>query len=895
MPNLKFVVGVDIGGSHIACAIVDFEKRELVEKTKFDQKIASDANIEEIINIWAFSIKKSVELSGKNIDAIGLSIPGPFDYENGISKIYGVGKYESILGVNVRLALTQELKHIIDSPENIQFINDADGFILGESWKHNWDNERVIGVTLGTGYGSGFIKNGEIQSNAEGVPTNGELYCQPYKDGIAEDYVSTRWFVDTWKKRSGKSVSGVKEIADLYEESEEVKNLFDQFGENLFNTLSPWIDSFKPTKLILGGRIVKALDKFKTSFERAANNNLPEYITTSNTEDSAILGACKNIELGLNKDFGQDRNTKQLLLPIEKNDNINGDYNVYPDFALDINVEVGFDSLASEIYNTNSVLIDGFIGVQWDKFITNLSSSLEKIGDRKLVFINTDAALKSEKEIDKMIAPFLGGDDPIFGKLYKGGLIDFYDLVKLNNIPELENDNDTLFIAYGIGASLLNWKKSKLIYVDVPKNEIQFRSRAEKVLNIGASKPISTKPQYKRMYFVDWVVLNQHKENLLPTIDYIIDEQRLETITWLQGDNFRSGLEGMSKNAFRVRPWFEPGAWGGQWIKDKVKGLPQNVPNYAWSFELIVPENGIIFEGNNKLLEVSFDFLMFHNNKNVLGEAANRFGNEFPIRFDFLDTIEGGNLSVQCHPRVDYMKKHFGHNFTQDETYYMLDAAPESKVYLGFNEGVTKEKFANALNASHNNAEAMDIEEFVQVHDAKKHDLFLIPNGTIHASGTGGMVLEISSTPYIFTFKMYDWMSLDLDGNPRPINIERGIDNLYFDRQGKKVKEELISKQIVTEKGDDYEIVNLSTHSEHFYAVDRFEFDSEINVKLNNQCHVLSLVEGEQVTVVTNNKSFTVNYAETFVVPAASDDYKIINKGKSRAKVIKAFVKSEAC
>ena len=177
-------------------------------------------------------------------------------------------------------------------------------------------------------------------------------------------------------------------------------------------------------------------------------------------------------------------------------------------------------------------------------------------------------------------------------------------------------------------------------------------------------------------------------------------------------------------------------------------------------------------------------------------------------------------------------------------------------------------------------------------HRISVHDLFLIPNGTVHSAGANNLVLEISATPYIFTFKMYDWLRLDLDGNPRPINIEHAFNNLDFERKGEKVRAELISKQEVIQRGEDWQLVHVPTHQEHFYDVHRMEFDKEISVETNNQCHVMMLVEGSAITIKTaNGTEQTFAYAETFVIPAAAQSYTLTNLGKNRAKVIKAFLK----
>jgi predicted NBD/HSP70 family sugar kinase/mannose-6-phosphate isomerase class I len=892
-----YYLGIDVGGSHLSGALIDADSR-LIESVSYKkEEINPNGSSQEFIECFEKLFKKIISsderFSIETIAGVGISIPGPFNYELGISEINGVQKYDSLFGLNVK----QEIKKIIKNTPII-FLNDAVSFAMGEYFVGAAkDSSRSLILTLGTGFGSTFLLDGTVQTDkTNGASENGYLYNIPFEESIADDYFSTRWFTNKWKSLNKGNASNVEDIAKLAENNDpDALHLFNEFADNFLKFISPWLISFKPHAIVIGGGIAKASHLFIGKISQRLKTQYNTEIRISTFGDqAAIIGAAIYSENAIN-DYKMNENkewrkTQQFLAPAIKDEKETDVYDVYPSFHIGENkIKAGVEDLATWVEKHKLLVMDGYQGIFWQNIIEGLDEELSKRG-KKARWFHVDAALKSPEELDLMLEPYLGGDDPLFGKVTDKNLIDWFDTEKLNLIkPDPSADINILI---GSGASLSQWK-APIVYFDLPKNELQFRARAGKVGNLGVKEEVDNRRMYKRFFFVDWIVLNRHKSEILPSIDLIVDEQRPDNYLFMTGDELRLGLTNMAKNVFRPRPWFEPGAWGGTWMKNQFKDLNQDVDNLAWSFELMSLENGLMFESDKYLLEVSFDFIMFNNYKEVLGDSADVFKYDFPIRFDFLDTFDGRNLSIQCHPTPKYMKENFGFEFTQDETYYILDCKEEPIVYLGFQEGVNPEEFGQALIDSQEKSEKLDVDKYIQNFPAKKHDLFLIPNGTIHASGTNNLVLEISSYPYIFTFKMYDWLSFDLDGKPRPINIDRGMANVNFERKGDSVATEFISKPYILSQTENYTLEHLPTHELHFYDVHRYTLGTSVEIFTENKCHVWMLIEGESVIVETENGvKQTYNYAETFIVPASAKSYTIYNENKnSKVLLVKAFVK----
>ncbi len=893
---MEYLLGIDIGGTHVKGGIVTGTTGKMDQRTIVYEKIDAGGSATSIIKgILRVITALKKGRSENEWRGIGIAIPGPFDYTRGIAAIHGVRKFDALFGLDLK----EEIKRVCSLP--VVFLNDASAYALGEYYGGAAQgSERSMVVTVGTGLGSTFMAREEIlDETTPAVPEHGYLYNIPFRDSIADDYFSTRWFVTNWNHRfPDKAVMDVKTLAEYaYRGEQAAKVLFEEFADHFTGFIAPFLRHFCPDCLVLGGNIMRGADLFLERIKsELETQGIGVRIDTCRLwEDAPLIGAAMYANQVLGRSGMEEeavkRNTKQYLAPMKAQATPRGVYDLYPAFPVGENkIRSGIGCLADWIERHGQVVIDGYGGVFWDELVSELGDEFRRRG-KCVRWFRTDVAMRDARTLEEMLAPDLGGEDPLFGRMTERQLRDWFDPGKLNAFrPDQEADINVLI---GIGAALAGWK-APLIYVDVPKNEIQFRMRAGWVKNLGMNKPKNNQQTYKHFFFVDWVVLNRHKAECLPQIELIVDEQRRgQQLLMMSGEDLREGLHRMGRNFFRVRPWFEPGAWGGQWMKQHIPGLNEEVPNLAWSFELMVLENGLMFESNGYRLEVSFDFLMYNDYRQVLGESADVFKTDFPIRFVFLDTFDGGNLSVQCHPRTTYIREQFNMPFTQDETYYILDSRQNPQVYLGFQENIRPEEFGEVLKQSQAEGKTIDIEKYVQKFPAHKHDLFLIPNGTVHASGKNCMVLEISSAPYIFTFKMYDWLRLDLNGKPRPLNVQRGMDNLYFERKGERVVKELVCHPEVLEKNEHYTLEHLPTHEKHFYDVHRYTVEDAVEVETEGSCQVWMVVEGKAVRVETREgMRQRFNYAETFVIPAAAATYRIINETPGEKVIlVKAFIK----
>ena len=547
--------------------------------------------------------------------------------------------------------------------------------------------------------------------------------------------------------------------------------------------------------------------------------------------------------------------------------------------------------------NTGAVVVavDCYHGVHEAEVIAELTGRL-----RPSATVRTSAAFKDQDAIRALVAPDLT-DDPVFGRLTDLDLADYLDPDRLQSVrSRLDEVTGGTVLVVGPGASLIV-QPDILVYADMARWEIQQRMRRFEISNLGvhnADEDASAK--YKWGYFVDWRVLDRHKRGLFQEWDFLLDTNSARAPRLVTGPAYRRALAEISQRPFMLVPFFDPGPWGGHWMEE-VCDLDRSAPNYAWCFNCVPEENSLLIRFGDVTIESPAINLVFLHPEDLLGrEVHRRFGAEFPIRFDFLDTMGGGNLSLQVHPTSEYIREQFRVPYTQDESYYFMDAAPGARVFLGLKDGADVHRMRRELESAQKGDGAFDADEFAASFPIGKHDHVSIPAGTLHCSGRNSVVLEISATPYIFTFKLWDWGRLGLDEKPRPIHVERGMTVLASDRTESWVRQNLLPRVELVAHGDGWREERTGLHDLEFIETRRHWFKTAVRHNTGGTVNVLTLIEGQEATVESPDHAFdpfVVHYAETFVVPAVVGSYIIRPSGPTRSAecaTIKAFVRDAA-
>ena len=558
--------------------------------------------------------------------------------------------------------------------------------------------------------------------------------------------------------------------------------------------------------------------------------------------------------------------------------------------CTDGDTSAGWSSLCERLPSRGYVLaIDGPQILDWYAVAAAVGGQLRQRGTEVEV-LDVRNHMAPWEQILKRTAPAeMLADDPDFATIPRCPLSDFFD-----KVPDPPRAETRLALVIGPGAALV--PHDELWYADLPKRHAEAAVTSGQGRNLGQPADDQS-PTTRRLFYVDWPLLDRHRELIADSIDCWIDTQDAGHPRWLTGEVLRASLRELSGMPFRTRPIFNTTSWGGHWAQERL-GFNPEARNTALGYELIAPESGILLgSAPDRAVEVPFQLLVSLHPAPVLGPGVHeRFGTSFPIRFDYLDTFGGTSLSVHCHPQADYMRTVFGWPYTQHESYYIMFSEPGNLVYLGLRGDGDLDLFEERAREAVSSATAFDVEEFVQTFPADPHQLFLIPAGTPHGSGAGNVVLEVSATPYLYSLRFYDWLREDAEGVPRPVHVGHAFRNLDVHRRGAQVRQDLVQQARTMDSGPGWRLESIGQLPEMFFEVQRLVLAAHATARqdLEERFHVLNLVEGNGVTIRTHDaatgwREQPLAYAETVVIPAAVGHYEVT--AEEGARLVRAVVR----
>ncbi|MEV7031168.1 hypothetical protein AB0N99_13170 [Streptomyces sp. NPDC093272] len=562
-------------------------------------------------------------------------------------------------------------------------------------------------------------------------------------------------------------------------------------------------------------------------------------------------------------------------------------YDVSPSYeAVEGQVVAGWPAAVAELPAGPLVLsVDGPAALDWASLAEGLSAAVRAAG-REVRTVDVRHH-HEPTAADRIAARPVPADDPFFTPLSEARVRDLFSVV-----PRADRlQGDGVVVVFGPGAGLC--EPDVLWYADLPKRFAEAAvAHGRLPVGVNLGRP-GRSGELVRLFYTDWPVLDRHRDALAARVHRWIDTQDPSAPASLDGPALRSTVEHLVRGPVRTRPYFNSTPWGGQWAANELGFTPQ-AGNTALGYELIAPEAGVLVgDKDGPQVEIPFQLLCVLHPKAMLGEEVHRaFGTSFPIRFDYLDTVGGGNLSLHCHPQEQYMRDVFGWPYTQHETYYVTACEPGAQILLGLTEHADPDVMRRQVQDAIAHGTPVPVEDHVQIHPATVGQLFMIPAGTPHASGAGNLVLEVSATPYLYSLRFYDWLRKDAAGASRPLPYAHGFANLDTTRRGEDVAKDLIQQPRTLRAGEGWREEVIGALPEMFYAVHRLVVAPEAAVTDDTagRFHILNVAAGQGAVIETATGSHFLAFAETITVPAAAGPYRISAVGGDEVHVVKALV-----
>lgn len=545
--------------------------------------------------------------------------------------------------------------------------------------------------------------------------------------------------------------------------------------------------------------------------------------------------------------------------------------------------------------------IDGYPTADFNTLVGAVKAAA---GDGVTLF-SLHTCLRPAAEIAALLTSCLPTDlakDPVllYGRVFSGSYGDLYDADKVAALIKQAESAQGFVIVYGHGAAspLLDVLGGKIAWIDITPKQAVLRTKAGLYQNLGADVPAGFKATMRRSYYCDFILSEHLRGKLLHDnrVDYYLCGSQPEHYALVDGATFGAVLDALVRTPYRARPVYIEGVWGGQYMK-KLRRMPDTIKNVAWSFELIPLEVSVVTRFGGAELEFPHHTFVQARGDALMGEDVRKqYGGYFPIRFNYDDTWHSnGNMSIQVHSGEQYNRENFNEFGRQDESYYIVATGHDAMTYCGFKDGADVDQFFTDIKRSETDKTPVDYKRYVHAETSVPGKQFMLPAGTIHASGRNQVILEIGSlTIGSYTYKLYDYLRLDLDGVPRPIHTYHGERVIDRSRTAESIQGHLIHKPKTLRRAEGFEESVVGRCDELYFELRRIDLIDRVEDDTQGHFVVLSLVDGETAVVRSvNNPAFayTMNYLDIVVVPASVGAFEVINVGKQPAVLHKTLLK----
>jgi len=538
------------------------------------------------------------------------------------------------------------------------------------------------------------------------------------------------------------------------------------------------------------------------------------------------------------------------------------------------------------------IAIDGYATADFDNIMSLVKG--------KFTAIDVSSIYKSPTDLDELFAENMPMDkvkDPVllYGKLFLKGFVGIFDDAKLETLKKRLVDSKDAVILYGHGAlsdELISYVDCK-IYADITPKQAVLNIKKGEYKNYGSDKILPFKQTMRRCYYVDFELEFSLRCKLLAnkTLSYYICADDNDNLTMIDGDVLDRVISRALDYPLRQKPVYLEGVWGGFYVYNR-RNLPKTMKNCAWVFDLIPMEVSTVIIIDGYKIEVPYYTIVASHGEKLMGKrCVEEYHGFFPMRFNYDDTFHAsGNMSVQLHPGADYIKENYNELGRQDESYYVFVTGQEAYTYLGFNNGVDIDEFVAECKRSEKDHQPIDYKKYVYAVKSEPGTQVMIPAGTIHASGQNQVILEIGSlTVGSYTYKMYDYVRRDLDGNPRPIHSYYGERNLNHAMTEDYVKANLVNgrKRVIRQEKDGCEMV-VGECDQLYYSLRNLCFGDYMTDNTNGDFCVLALIDGEDVTVRSKSNpeyAYHMDYLDMLVIPASMGEFELINN-KPGTKIV---------